>query len=82
MIRPYGADAVSALRTATMNAFIFAMLFLPLASTPLDTSTAHGRADAIAPPTFSGVRPPARTKRYFSVAFLAIDQSNDLPLPP
>ena len=45
--------------TARMNARTFSISFEPFVSTPLETSTAHGRTCSTAAATFSGVRPPA-----------------------
>ena len=62
-------DQSSALRTSSMNARIRAGSLMPLigvpsapiASTPLDTSTAHGRTRRIAAPTFAALSPPDST---------------------
>jgi ABC-type Fe3+/spermidine/putrescine transport system ATPase subunit len=54
----------SAARTAAAKAARRSRSLTPgRASTPLATSTAKGRTEAIASPTFSGARPPASTTR-------------------
>ena len=50
-------------------------------STPVDTSTPHGRTRSMASATFSGVRPPARMNRRPIGAPSASDQSNTSPEP-
>ena len=50
-------------------------------STPLATSTPHGRTRSIASATLSGVRPPARSTRRPDGAPSARDQSNTCPEP-
>ncbi len=65
-----------------MKAATFAASLIPLpASTPLETSTAHGRTARTAAPTFSGVSPPERISGSGSCRGTS-DQSNSLPVPP
>jgi hypothetical protein len=52
------------------------------ASTPVTTSTANGRATAIASATFSGVSPPASTIGTFERRPATSSQSKLRPLPP
>ena len=54
----------------------------PIASTPLDTSTAHGRTRRIASPTFAAVSPPESTTRPGQLARGSAPQSNVCPVPP
>src|SRR6185312_16616166 len=55
------SDSASVARTAAKNARDLASSLIPgAASTPLATSTAHGRTSRIARATLSAFRPPAR----------------------
>src|SRR5690606_35544775 len=54
---------LSLVLTPCMKAEIFCLSFIPLAaSTPLETSTAHGRVCFMACDILSGLRPPERIK--------------------
>src|SRR6266446_4916221 len=72
----------SALRTPLINASIFVASLIPgEASTPLDTSTAHGCTVLIASETLADVRPPDSTigsSKRLGIRF----QSNVIPVPP
>ena len=76
------AGHTSALRTPAMNAAIFRASLMPLAdSTPLETSTAHGRTRRIASPTFSASSPPESTMGSGSARGIR-PQSKASPVPP
>ena len=53
----------------------------PIASTPLETSTAHGRIRRMASPTFAAVSPPDSTSGRGKCCGSAC-QSNVCPVPP
>ena len=76
---PDGPPASSA---AAAKAVISSWSLIPGAdSTPLATSTAHGRVRSIASPTFSAVRPPARIKGTFERRRRRSSQSIVWPVP-
>ena len=80
--RPGRAPGRRRARQPRMNAFSLRGSLRPgLASTPVDTSTPHGRTASIASATFSGVRPPASMTRMPSGAPSASAQSNTSPDP-
>ena len=69
-------------RAASMNRRSLRGSFWPgRASTPVATSTPHGRTSRIASPTLSGVSPPAIISRTPPGAPSASRQSNTLPEP-
>ena len=69
-------------RAASEKALIFEESFIPRVSTPVDTSTAQGRADAIASETLAGYNPPARINSQSLGRDAATFQSKDFPVPP
>src|SRR6185312_182066 len=76
------ASHASAARTAcTKSASFVASLIPGAASTPLATSTAHGRSLRTASPTLPAFRPPARISGCPGTAG-SNDQSKTLPPPP
>lgn len=70
-------------RTAATNSSMSSRLFTPGAlSTPLDTSTPQGRAEAIASATFAGERPPASSQRSPMRSGSMRERSHRSPAPP
>ena len=61
---------------ARQKSAISAWSFVPRTrSTPLETSTPHGRTDSIALATFAGVNPPASSTRARSDGIIAADDA-------
>src|SRR5438067_718635 len=77
------ADGSEPPRAARMNAATRAGSLRPGDdSTPLATSTIHGRTHATRAATFSGVRPPARTRRGRGGSRASRSVAIAWPVPP